>query len=242
MSESAGTRKRFLTTVLMTDIVGSTEHAAELGDSGWRELVQLHHAVVRAALRRHEGREIDTAGDGFFAVFDAPAAAVDCALEVAQEVGKLGIEIRAGVHVGEVEQIAGKVGGITVVIASRIMAASGAGGVLVSSTVRDLAAGSGLTFQDRGVRELKGCPANGMSSRSAPPSRTPRKLRDFPRHESGAPQPCAGPRRDRFGSAIRVSPPAPPWPSPSSWGQVVSWCGDRGNHPHWPAWPKTRSE
>jgi YVTN family beta-propeller protein len=158
MSESAGTRKRFLTTVLMTDIVGSTEHAAELGDSGWRELVQLHHAVVRAALRRHEGREIDTAGDGFFAVFDAPAAAVDCALEVAQEVGKLGIEIRAGVHVGEVEQIAGKVGGITVVIASRIMAASGAGGVLVSSTVRDLAAGSGLTFQDRGVRELKGVP------------------------------------------------------------------------------------
>jgi peptide/nickel transport system substrate-binding protein len=142
----------------MTDIVGSTEHAAELGDSGWRELVQLHHAVIRAALRRHGGREIDTAGDGFFAIFDAPAAAVTCALDAAQEVGKLGIEIRAGVHVGEVEQVGGKVAGITVPIASRIMAGAEPGEVLVSSTVRDLAAGSGLTFEDRGTRELKGVP------------------------------------------------------------------------------------
>jgi YVTN family beta-propeller protein len=142
----------------MTDIVGSTEHAAELGDSGWRELVQLHHAVIRAALRRHGGREIDTAGDGFFAIFDAPAAAVNCMLEVTQQVGKLGVEIRVGVHVGEVEQVGGKVAGITVPIASRIMASAGPGEVLVSSTVRDLAAGSGLTFEDRGVRELKGVP------------------------------------------------------------------------------------
>ena len=142
----------------MTDIVGSTEHAAELGDSGWRELVQLHHSVIRAALRRHGGREIDTAGDGFFAIFDAPAAAVTCALEAAQEVGKLGIEIRAGVHVGEVEQVGGKVAGISVPIASRIMAGAEPGEVLVSSTVRDMAAGSGLTFEDRGVRELKGVP------------------------------------------------------------------------------------
>jgi peptide/nickel transport system substrate-binding protein len=142
----------------MTDIVGSTEHAAEVGDSGWRELVQQHHALVRASLRRHGGREIDTAGDGFFAVFDAPAAAVDCALEIAQVVRGLGIEIRAGVHVGEVEQMAGKVGGIAVPIASRIMSAAGASEVLVSATARDLATGSGLTFVDRGVRELKGVP------------------------------------------------------------------------------------
>jgi YVTN family beta-propeller protein len=142
----------------MTDIVGSTEHAAELGDSAWRELVQQHHALVREALRRHGGRELDTAGDGFFAVFDAPAAAVGCALDIAEAVREVGIDIRAGVHVGEVEQVGGKVAGITVPIASRIMASAEPGEVLVSSTVRDLAAGSGLVFVDRGVRELKGVP------------------------------------------------------------------------------------
>ncbi len=142
----------------MTDIVGSTEHAAELGDRAWRDLIAQHHAVVRSALRRHRGREIDTAGDGFFATFDAPADAVACALEIAQEVNGLGLEIRAGVHVGEVEQIGGKVGGITVPIASRMMSNADPGEVLVSSTVRDLATGSGLVFEDRGVRELKGVP------------------------------------------------------------------------------------
>lgn len=153
-----GAPERFLTTVVMTDIVASTEHAAELGDSGWRELVQVHHALIRAALRRHGGREIDTAGDGFFAIFDAPAAAVTCMLDAAEQVRKLGVEIRVGVHVGEVEQVGGKVAGIAVPIASRIMASAGPGEVLVSSTVRDLAAGSGLTFDDRGIRELKGVP------------------------------------------------------------------------------------
>ena len=142
----------------MTDIVGSTEHAAELGDSAWRELVQLHHGVVRAALRQHGGREVDTAGDGFFAIFDAPAAAVECALEIVERVRELGIDVRAGVHVGEVEQAGRKVAGITVPIASRIMATAQPGEVLVSSTVRDLAAGSGLTFEDRGERQLKGVP------------------------------------------------------------------------------------
>lgn len=155
-----GATERFLTTVVMTDIVGSTEHAAELGDSGWRELVQLHHARVRAALRRHGGREIDTAGDGFFAVFDAPAAAVRCALEIVDEIRQLGVEVRIGVHVGEVEQIGTKVGGISVVIASRIMSAAGPSEVMVSSTVRDLVAGSRLTFDDRGVSQLKGVPGD----------------------------------------------------------------------------------
>jgi peptide/nickel transport system substrate-binding protein len=150
--------ERFLTTVLFTDIVGSTEMAAELGDQGWRELVQEHHRIVRAALRRHEGREIDTAGDGFFAVFDAPASAIACALDVVDEVHALGIDIRAGLHVGEVEQIGRKVGGIAVPIGARIMAAADAGEVFVSSTARDLAAGAGLRFDDQGERELKGLP------------------------------------------------------------------------------------
>ena len=150
---------RFLTTVLFTDIVGSTEHAAELGDSGFHELIQLHHRIVRASLRRHGGRELDTAGDGFFAVFDAPAAAVDCALEIAASVrDQLGIEIRAGLHVGEVQESGAKVSGIAVVIGSRIMSSGGPSEVLVSGTVRDLTAGSGLTFEERGVRELKGVP------------------------------------------------------------------------------------
>src|SRR6266540_1963655 len=120
MRDKRGNPERFLTTVVMTDIVGSTEHAAELGDSAWRELLQQHHALLRAALRRRGGREMDTAGDGFFVVFDAPAAAVAWVLEVAQAVGELGIQIRAGVHVGEVEQMARKVTGLKVVIASRI--------------------------------------------------------------------------------------------------------------------------
>ena len=148
--------ERYLTTVLMTDIVGSTEHASELGDTGWRELVELHHSTIRAALKRHGGRELDTAGDGFFVIFDAPAAAVRCALEIVEEVHELGLDVRAGVHVGEVEQMGAKVSGITVPIASRIMSAASPSEVLVSSTVRDLAAGSGFKFEDRGVRELKG--------------------------------------------------------------------------------------
>ena len=150
--------ERFLTTVVMTDIVGSTDHAAELGDSAWRELLQQHHALIRAELRRYGGREMDTAGDGFFVIFDAPAQAVGCVLAIADAVPALGLEIRAGVHVGEVQQMAGKVTGIAVVIASRIMAGASESGVLVSSTVRDLAAGSGLAFEDRGVRQLKGVP------------------------------------------------------------------------------------
>ncbi len=158
MSARGGARDRFLTTVLMTDIVGSTEHAAELGDAGWRDLIGMHHAIVRGALRQFGGREMDTAGDGFFAIFDAPAAAADCALKITDDVRALGLEVRAGLHVGEVEQMAGKVGGISVVVAARIVAAAGPGEVLVSSTVRDLAAGSGLRFEDRGVRELKGVP------------------------------------------------------------------------------------
>jgi YVTN family beta-propeller protein len=170
MATRRGAPERFLTTVVMTDMVGSTELAAELGDQGWRDLVQLHNSAIRAALRTYRGREIDTAGDGFFAIFEAPGAAVECALAAAQQVRQLGIEIRVGVHAGEVEQAGAKVTGIAVPIASRIMALAGPGEVLVSATVRDLASGSGLTFEDRGSHKLKGVPGewHAYLARSAP--------------------------------------------------------------------------
>jgi class 3 adenylate cyclase len=150
--------ERVLATVLFTDIVGSTERAAELGDAGWRELVERHHATVRALLARYRGNEIDTAGDGFFASFDGPARAVRCAEAAVDAVKALGIEIRAGVHTGEVETIAGKVGGIAVAIGARIGAMAAPSEVLVSQTVKDLVAGSGLSFDERGAHELKGVP------------------------------------------------------------------------------------
>ncbi|HEY7561116.1 MAG TPA: adenylate/guanylate cyclase domain-containing protein [Gaiellaceae bacterium] len=149
---------RVLATVLFTDIVGSTKKAAELGDAGWRELVERHHATVRSLLARYRGREIDTAGDGFFASFDGPARAVRCAEAAVEAVRPLGIEIRAGVHTGEVETIAGKVGGIAVAIGARIGAMAMPSQVLVSQTVKDLVAGSGLVFEDLGAHELEGVP------------------------------------------------------------------------------------
>ncbi len=147
-----------LATVLFTDIVGSTEKVAELGDAAWRDLVERHHATVRALLARYRGKEIDTAGDGFFASFDGPARAVRCAEEAVEAIRPLGVEIRAGVHTGEVETIGDKVGGIAVSIGARIGAMAGPSEVLVSQTVKDLVAGSGLEFADRGEHELKGVP------------------------------------------------------------------------------------
>ncbi|HET9672903.1 MAG TPA: adenylate/guanylate cyclase domain-containing protein, partial [Actinomycetota bacterium] len=123
-----------LVTLLFTDIVGSTGIATELGDRRWRDLIQRHHAVVRRELKRHRGRELDTAGDGFFARFDRPADAIRCACAIADEVRELGIEIRAGVHVGEAELVEGKVGGFAVNVAARVMGVGKAGEVLVSST------------------------------------------------------------------------------------------------------------
>ncbi len=149
---------RVLATLLFTDIVGSTERAAELGDAGWRELVQRHHALVRQELVRFRGRELDTAGDGFFASFDGPARAVRCASAIAEGVPELGIDIRAGLHTGECELIDGKMAGLAVHIGARVAAAAAPGQVLVSSTVKDLVAGSGIAFEDRGEHELKGIP------------------------------------------------------------------------------------
>jgi class 3 adenylate cyclase len=149
---------RVLATVLFTDIVDSTAKAAELGDARWRELVQAHHGLVRRQLVRHRGTEIDTAGDGFFASFDGPARAIRCACAISEGVRDLGIEIRAGLHTGECERIDNKVGGVAVNIGARVAAEAGAGDVLVSSTVKDLVAGSGIAFRERGVAELKGVP------------------------------------------------------------------------------------
>jgi len=147
-----------LRTVLFTDIVGSTERQASLGDHAWKELVERHHAVVRDALGRWRGVENDTAGDGFYATFDGPARAIRCAQEVVGRVRDLGIEIRAGVHTGECELIDDKVGGITVSIGARVASNAGPSEVLISQTVKDLVAGSGLTFEDAGEHELKGVP------------------------------------------------------------------------------------
>ncbi len=147
-----------LSTVLFTDVVGSTERQAASGDRGWRDFLQRHHAIVRDALKRWHGEENDTAGDGFYATFDGPARAVRCALDIAERVRNLGIEIRAGVHTGECELIDGKRTGLAVTIGSRVAARAGPSEVLVSQTVRDLVAGSGLAFEDAGDHELKGVP------------------------------------------------------------------------------------
>ena len=149
---------RVLATVLFTDIVGSTERASSMGDRAWRNLVERHHATVRSLLARYRGSEIDTAGDGFFATFDGPARAVRCARAIAEAMRPLGIEIRAGVHTGEVETIDGKVGGMAVNIGARVAGHAAPCEVVVSQTVKDLVAGSGLTFEDAGEHELKGVP------------------------------------------------------------------------------------
>ncbi len=149
---------RVLATVLFTDIVDSTAHAATLGDRAWRDVLERHHADVRTELERWRGREVDSAGDGFFATFDGPARAIHCALAVADRARGLGLAVRAGVHTGECELLGDKVAGIAVHTGARVAALARAGEVLVSQTVKDLVAGSGLEFDDRGEHELKGLP------------------------------------------------------------------------------------
>jgi class 3 adenylate cyclase len=151
--------ERVLATILFTDIVGSTERAAQLGDRAWRELLERHHALIRRELIRFRGAELDVAGDGFFARFDGPARAIRCACAITESVGELGLEVRAGLHTGECELVDGKVGGIAVHVGARVAKEAQPGEVLVSSTVRDLVAGSGTAFEDRGATQLKGLPA-----------------------------------------------------------------------------------
>jgi class 3 adenylate cyclase len=149
---------RALLTVLFTDIVGSTERAGELGDRRWRDLLDSHRMVMRHELARYRGREVATTGDGFLATFDGPARAIRCAIGAREAVRQLGLEIRAGLHTGECELLGEDVGGIAVHIGARVAASARSGEVLVSSTVKDLVAGSGLQFEDRGTRILKGIP------------------------------------------------------------------------------------
>ena len=147
-----------LATILFTDIVGSTERQSALGDHAWKNLIQRHHAVVREALERWRGIEVDTAGDGFYAAFDGPARAIRCAVDIALRVQELGIEVRAGVHTGECERRAARSTGIAVSIGARVASTAGPSEVRVSQTVKDLVAGSGLTFENAGEHELKGVP------------------------------------------------------------------------------------
>jgi class 3 adenylate cyclase len=149
---------KVLATILFSDIVGSTARAAELGDARWRDLLTEHHARVRVQLSRYRGTELDTAGDGFFARFDGPARAIRCALAIRDAVRDIGLELRLGLHTGECEVLDAKVAGIAVAIGARVSALAAAGEVLVSQTVKDLVAGSGIAFDDRGPAELKGVP------------------------------------------------------------------------------------
>ena len=148
--------EQLLATVLFTDIVGSTNRARELGDAEWTALLEQHHATVRAVLAQYRGREIDTTGDGFLAAFDGPARGIRCARALLEALGGIGVQVRAGLHTGEVEVVGDKIAGIAVHIGARVAAAAAPGEVLVSSTVRDLVAGSGIEFEDRGLHELKG--------------------------------------------------------------------------------------
>ncbi len=158
---------RVLATVMFVDIVKSTERAAAIGDRKWRELLGDFYGTVRRNLERYRGREVDTAGDGFFGTFDGPARAVRCAQGISNDVSSLGIAVRAGVHTGEVEVIGGKVGGIAVHIGARVAGEAGPGEVIVSNTVKDLVAGSGLQFEDRGLHSLKGVPGEWRLYRAA---------------------------------------------------------------------------
>lgn len=150
---------RILTTMLMTDIAGSTDRASAVGDAAWDQLLDRHNALVREVLERYRGTEIDTAGDGFLTMFDGAARAVQSALEIRAAVGDIGLDIRAGVHTGEVEVVPGGIRGLAVHETARIMALGKAGEILVSGTTRELSAGSGFTFVDHGVHHLKGIPA-----------------------------------------------------------------------------------
>jgi pimeloyl-ACP methyl ester carboxylesterase/class 3 adenylate cyclase len=170
LSPGEAPEQRFLSTVLFTDIVGSTELAGQLGDRAWRDLLQQFHALCRVQIEAFRGREIDTAGDGYFAIFDGPARAMHCADAMVRGLQGLGITIRAGLHTGEVEALGDKVSGLAVHIGARVMSKAGHGEVWVSGTARDLVAGSGIGFEDRGTHALKGVPGEWSLHRALVPA------------------------------------------------------------------------
>ena len=192
--------RRFLATVLFTDIVGSTERAAELGDRAWRDLLERHHAVVRRELKAFHGREIDTAGDGFFALFEAPERAVRCAESIIAAVGSLGLQVRAGVHTGECEVIGGGVGGMAVHIGARVAALAGPGEVLVTGSVRDLMTGSDRHFDGGEPRQLKGVADPWPVYRLVPGGGRRRGARLPPAVDGAAVHPPAAPAAGSSGS------------------------------------------
>lgn len=155
---SDGHHPRRLLAVLFTDIARSTDRAVEVGDRGWADILERHHATVRRQLELHHGIEVDTAGDGFFATFDSPSRAIECAIAIRDELQAMDLEVREGIHVGECEIIAGKVGGIAVVVGARTREAAEPGEILTTQTVRDIVAGGDFAFDARGVRSLKGIP------------------------------------------------------------------------------------
>jgi class 3 adenylate cyclase len=155
-------------TVLFADIVGSTERAAALGDNAWRELLETFYAKVRVVLQKYRGREINTSGDGFLATFDGPARAIRCAGAIRDAVRSLGLEVRCGLHTGECELVGKDLAGIAVHIGARVVGLAAPGEVLVSQTVRDLVAGSGLVFEERGPHALKGVPNEWLLFRAVP--------------------------------------------------------------------------
>lgn len=168
--QAKGSSATVLGTVLFTDIVGSTERQTALGDRAWADVIRRHHAVVRQALRRWQGVENDTAGDGFYATFDGPARAIRCALDIVRRLSEIGLDIRAGIHTGECEIVDGKRSGLAVTIGSRIADLASPREVLVSRTVKDLTAGSGFSYDDRGEHELKGVPEAWQLYRVVPES------------------------------------------------------------------------
>lgn len=186
--------ERFLSALFFTDIVSSTARAASIGDRGWRDLVEQHHEVVREELQRHRGVEVDTAGDGFYATFGTPSWAIECALAARARVREVGLDVRIGIHVGECEMVAGKVGGMAVVVGARVKDHAGAGDILVSQTVKDLMIGSDLQFTDRGHVSLKGVPGDwtiyAIERTDAPTPRasSPAPARTASRHSSPRPR------------------------------------------------------
>lgn len=196
-------RGRTVATVLFTDVVGSTEIAAHMGDRAWRALLDTHDELIRAALSQHGGRELSTMGDGFFAVFDSPADGVRCAVQVVQTLQDVDLSVRAGLHTGECERRGDGIGGIAVHIAARVSALAEGGDVLVSSTVKDLVAGAGLAFSPRGSHPLKGVPGRWrVYAAKAAAAKPPRKA--APRRAAGAATETAGRRHRRAQSGIRV--------------------------------------
>jgi class 3 adenylate cyclase len=160
---------RVLATILFADIVGSTEQARELGDRRWRDLLESFHERVRSEVARFRGRVVDTAGDGFLATFDGPARGIRCGQAIREAVGAIGLAVRTGLHTGECEVLGDKVSGIAVHVSARVAGEAAAGEILVSSTVKDLVAGSGLRFEERGARVLKGLPGESRLFALAPP-------------------------------------------------------------------------